>query len=104
MVRIYVPAESTSGVRVESPETKCPPIVDHTNGKLDPFEEALASSVSDGTVQVSNAGSAIVVTGISARLIIVCVVVGHIPPPLTETEYVPVLLIEMEEDVWLVDH
>jgi hypothetical protein len=99
IVRIYVPAESTSGVSVESPETKCPPIVVQTNGKLVPFDEALASSVSDWTVQVSNSGFAIVVIGISARFMTVWVVVGHIPPPLTETEYVPVVLTEIVGEV-----
>ena len=40
---VYVPTESTVGIKVFCPETKCPPTVLQTKEKFGPVEEPVAS-------------------------------------------------------------
>ena len=85
MVRMYIPAESTVGIRVLVPVTKCPPTVVQLSWKPKPDDEVLALMSNDGVTQVSWPGEAMLAVGGWAWVTTTLVEVGQIPPPLTVT-------------------
>ena len=63
IVRVYVPAPSTTGVAPFVPETKLPPVVVQVNVVSPPKPEPVASSITVGFRQVSIPGAAICTVG-----------------------------------------